>query len=530
MNISDCIKILLFSVFLASFDCAFAKSQNPTALQDCQNLINKGDQAKEVGNYTKALEFYSQAEILAENGQWQQELFDIKNNIGVMYANLSNYGEAMGYYQQALEIARRDPKDNLVIVLNNIANSYSYRKDYQNALKYFKTAYANLKGEKLFDHIKTFLAINIGDTYNKLGSYKEARKYLLEVEKLPMSKKVEQVWRVNYAETFVIEGKLDKAEEMMLKLLEEVGNDKDNDSYVFIVELLSKIYIKKNNPGKAIIYAKMGLNHTYKLKGRIDLYDQLSKLYYQNGQFQMAAQFKDSVIATKDSVSALISKELFETNKIKLKIQKYQNEIKISKEKQSAERNIFIVIIGFSLLLFFFIYRILKNRIFKQKQEKIISENQQKIVALELEGLKNNIAEKNRKLSAKALYLSGRNELIEEVINSLSEIREVSQNKEVSNYMKSLRNYLKTDAEWDDFIAYFEKVNPAFLATLKTKHPQLNPADIRFICYIYMNLDLKEISSIFSITLEAGKKRKQRIAKKIEIEADDLHAYILKLT
>jgi len=529
MNISDCIKLLFLSVFLASFNCISAKSQNPTALQDCQNLINKGDHAKKIGNYTKALDYYSQAEILAENGKWEQELFDIKNNIGVTYASLSNYGEAMGYYQQALEIARLNPKDNLVMVLNNIANSYSYEKDFQNALTYFKTAYKDPKVKKS-DFSRTYLAINIADTYNKLHNFSEARKYLLQVEKLPKSKKVDEVWRVNYAETFFIEGKINIAEEMMLKLLKEIGDDKDNDSYVFIVELLSKIYVKKNNPAKAIVYAKMGLKHTYKMKGRIDLYNQLSKLYYQNGQYMMAAHYKDSVIATKDSISTLINKELFETNKIKLKIQKYQNEIKINKEKQIAERNIFIIIIVFSLLLFFFIYRILKNRIIKQKQEQIISEKQQKIVALELEGLKNNIAEKNRKLSAKALYLSGRNELIEEVINSLSQTKEVAQNKEVSNYMKSLRNYIKTDSEWDDFISYFGKVNPAFLSTLKTKHPHLNPADIRFICYIYMNLDLKEISTIFNITLEAGKKRKQRIAKKIEIDADELHAYILKLT
>lgn len=529
MNIFRFLKSILFLIFMANFHCAYAENTASKAKQECQSLIDKGNQAKEIGNYTKALEYYSEAEILAENGQWKQELFDIKNNIGVMYANLSNYWEARGYYQQALEIARLDPKDNLVMVLNNIANSYSYEKDYKNALKYFKSAY-NIPKEANSDFSKTYLAINIADTYNRLGNFIEARKYLLHVKEFEKPKKVEEVWSVNYAETFFIEGKIDEAEKMMLTLLEEMGDKKDNDSYIFIAELLSKIYEKKNNPEKAIIYAKLGLKQTYKMKGRISLYDQLSRLYYQTGQYSLASQYKDSVIITKDSIASLINKELFETNKIKLKIQKYQNELKISREKQTAERNIFIIIIVFSLLLFFFIYRILKNRIIKQKQEKIISEKQQKIVTLELNSLKNNIAEKNRKLSAKALYLSGRNELIEEVINSLSEIKEVSQNKEISNYMKSLRNYLKTDSEWDDFISYFEKVNPAFLSTLKTRHPQLNPADIRFICYLFMNLDLKEISSIFSITLEAGKKRKQRIAKKIDVDAENLHAYILKLS
>ena len=523
------IKILLLTFLVATSTIAIAQSTISASLKQCRDLIDKGNLEKKTGDYTKALEYYSEAEILAENEQWQQELFDIKNNMGVVYVSLSNYGEARGYYEQALQIARKDPKDNLVMVLNNIANTYSYEKDYRNALKYFIDAYNDPKANNS-DNASTFLAINISDNYNKLGDYKEARKYLLKVDKFKKTGKVAEFWRLNYAETFYIEGNYDEAEKMMLQLLKDNGNEKDGDGYVYSTELLSKIYAKKNDPAKAIFYAKKGLQHTHKMKGKIDLYDRLSTLYFQQKDYGLAAQYKDSVIATKDSIASLVNKELFETNSIKLKIQRYQNELKINKEKQSAERTLFILAIVFSIILFFFIYRVLKNRISKQKQEKIITQNQRKIIELELDHLKNNIAEKNRKLSAKALYLSGRNELIEEVINSVSQIKEISQNQEVSNYIKSLRDYLKADAEWDDFITYFEKVNPAFLSSLKTKHPQLNPADIRFICYLYMNLDLKEISNIFSITVEAGKKRKQRIAKKLEVDADDLHNYILKLT
>jgi len=529
MRINQHIKTLLLTLLLAAFNIAAAQNNTATTLQLCRNLIEKGNKAKNTGNYTKALEYYSEAEILAENDQWQQELFDIKNNIGVVYVSLSNYGEARGYYQQALEIARKDPKDNLVMVLNNIANTYSYEKDYRNAIRYFKDAYNDPKANNS-NNSNTFLAINISDNYNKLGNYKEARNYLLKVQKFKKSGKVAQFWRLNYAETFYIEGNYNEAERMLLDLLKDTANEKDDDAYVYIAELLSKIYIKKNDSARAIFYAKKGLQHTYKMKGRIDLYDTLSTLYFNQKEYVIASKYKDSVIATKDSIASLVNKELFETNRIKLKIQRYQNELKINKEKQRAERTIFIIAIIFSVVLFFFIYRVLKNRILKQKQEKIITQNQQKIIELELDYLKNNIAEKNRKLSAKTLYLSGRNELIEEVINSVSQIKEISQNQEVSNYIKSLKDYLKTDAEWDDFITYFEKVNPAFLSTLKDKHPQLNPADIRFICYLYMNLDLKEISNIFSITVEAGKKRKQRIAKKLEVDADELHNYILKLT
>ena len=119
--------------------------------------------------------------------------------------------------------------------------------------------------------------------------------------------------------------------------------------------------------------------------------------------------------------------------------------------------------------------------------------------------------------------------LIEEIIDSLDKIPAIKLNNNAVSHIKSLKEHLKTDDDWDDFITHFEQVNPEFLKALQDKHPQLTADDVRFICYMYMNLDAKEISSIFNITVEASKKRKQRIAKKMEIEAEAMHEYILKI-
>lgn len=167
----------------------------------------------------------------------------------------------------------------------------------------------------------------------------------------------------------------------------------------------------------------------------------------------------------------------------------------------------------------------------KQRQERKLTESKQVITDLELDSLKNNIAEKNRKLSAKALYLSGRNELIEEVMNALANIPEVTSNKKIVEYMKTLKSYLRSDTEWDEFIAYFEQANPNFLKTLSSKHPQLNSADIRFICYVIMNLDIREISTIFNITINAATKRKRRIKEKMGIDKENsLYEYLTILS
>lgn len=528
MNISAFFKTILVTLtfLLAEPQLLVAQNEGVDVRAKCIKLIEKGKEEIRQQNYTVALESLTNAEILAEKQNLKEEFYNIKINIGLIYAALSNYGEALGYYQEALNLAKESgEEDKLSKILTNIGLLYYGEKNYTTALEYFKKAY-DTANTKEANYTRPRIAVNISDVYNMLGQYKEAQKYLLEVKDIPASKETTQMWKINYAESLFIEGNVAQVQ----KQVEELLKDVENSCYVCVAELLSKIYSSQNKKDLAISYLKKGLQSTSEMNNKIDLFNQLSELYFEKREYVLSKHYKDSVIVAKDSMSSLINKGLFEANKVKLKVQEYQNQLQTNQQKQDKQQFLFIAVIVFSLLLFLFIYRGLKNKIVKQRQEKIIAENREKIFTLELESLKNNIAEKNRSLSAKALYLSGRNELIEEVINSLAKIPEVSQKKEVSDYLKTLKGYLKTDEEWDDFISYFEQVNPEFLRTLTTKHPELTPADIRFLCYIFMNLETKEIGNIFNITYNAAKKRKTRIKEKMGISNEDsLYDYLLQI-
>ena len=148
---------------------------------------------------------------------------------------------------------------------------------------------------------------------------------------------------------------------------------------------------------------------------------------------------------------------------------------------------------------------------------------------LEQERLRNKIDKKNRMLSANALYQSGRNELLEKIIASLTDMSTVSNNEFIKNYISELKGHLKTDIKWQDFVDHFEKVNPGFLKKIKEEHPQLTQKDIRFLCYLYMNLSTKEICAIFNITPTAFWKRQQRLCEKMNLKKGQLYDYILNL-
>lgn len=552
-----------FFMFLIFPFCVNAKALNKEKAEECNRLLNKGVTEFNDSNYSEALENFIKAEFIAEKEQFSRYDLFAKYHIGMIYMNTTNFGDALQYFMEALAIAKEQPgafyEESAFTIVNSIALLYFTEKDYDMALEYYKPAYLNAIKKK--SNGAVLLAVNISDLYNKLGNYKEARKYLMETKKFPKSDKYELGWQINYAETLLLEGRLDEAKKIMNELL-ITANNSDEKCYGCVAALLSRVYTRLNKPESAISFAKMALENTAELHERMELYNKLSMLYFREKDFSSAFKYKDSLLMTKDSISASIKRNLFEMNKVKLKVQEYKSELISKTEKQEEQRAFFLIIILLSSTIFIFIYRALRGKIIRQTQEKIIIERNQDIVKLELEKknielekeksdhllteqeletiknigllkqeqLKNQIAEKNREISAKALYLSIRNDLIEDSIDSLNAIPEISKNQSVANHINVLKKHLKSDSGWDDFINQFEKVNPVFIKALKEKHPSLNGKDVRFISCIYMNLEIKEISNIFNVTYNAANKRKQRIKEKMGIHDDAvLYHYLLNI-
>ncbi len=519
-----CLALVLFGIHDVS-------AQKATDKGEIFEKINaEGLKALGEGNFTKALECFTRAEAYAEENGLTVPNVISKMNLGKTYSDIHCLGDALTYYLQALEIVNKTPGQQSLrlALLINIGTLYNAEGELRLGLDYNLKAYNFAKEDGSCNSCIVIGAINLSDIYTKLNDQKTARKYLEEVRHLKMNKSEYQLWRINYAETYFKDGRIADAENIVQEVLKNIEIDSDNNCYQCIVKLLAEMREGTGNIKEAIHFAVQGLKRSRSIKDTAEMYELLAGIYYKDKQYEKAFKYKDSLATARDSMSRIINNGLYATNKVKLKIQDYQNEARYNLEKRESERNLFILVIAMGIVIFYFIFRNLRARVVKQRQQSIISDNKQRIYELELDKLTNDAAEKNRKLSAKALYLSGRNELIGEVIKALDDIPEIRQ-ANVHGHIKTLRQHLKADDEWDSFITYFEQVNPDFLRLLQEKHPQLNPADIRFICYLYMNMDMKDISSVFSVTLEAARKRRQRIAKKMEVDPDDLDEYIASL-
>lgn len=525
-----------------------------------KKVIDSGFVAMDKGNYSVALEHLMRSQIVAEKNNWYPELFEIKNNVGIIYLDLGDYSEALNNYLDAYTIAinHLDRKKEMT-VLNNIAVLYSIEKNFEKGKEYYLKAYNIAKAEK--DSMKIVMySVNLARVAISTKDLESGKRYVEEAKQNlkdedPNSVATIQVGLTD-AEHLLLEGKTEKAKEILFSLYDRTKKNQHKTYHISIINHLARIFLQEGKTDKSLFYLQLGLKNVKDLDMKLNILETLSEVYTEKKDFEKALSFKNRLVAIKDSISTIQKTKLYENNKVKFEVQNYKNELQNSIEKSRTERMIFIVAICVFVVLLFLVFRIFRNRAIKQEQKKIIAEREQKIIALELEKeknenlllekhvkeienealleqetLKNEIEQKNRKLSAKALYLSGRNEMIEEIVNSLSEIPDVSQNIKLKNRIKSLKEHLKTDSEWDNFIVHFEEVNQGLLSTLKEKHPDLSSNDIRFICYVYMNLSLKEISTIFNITQEACRKRKERIFKKMEIDKDvSFYDYLSKLS
>ena len=526
------------AVLLCVSLCATASAGNTA---QCDTLIKQGIDAMWKKDHVKSLELLTRARDMAKKNRWYKQQFLAINNIGANYYTMLDYGEAINYYLESYNIAVKhlEPKFEMV-VLNNIAILFSKEKNFDKAREYFKKAYDIARENK--DWVKVGLySMNLGNVANETNKPEEARKYIQEA--IPLLKAQPEMLvlaEVALAENELLMGNARQAREKAEHIYRTTSDLNFNDIGLSVTMVIIKAYIKEQNYKAAVSTAAKVLRENPNPEAKRSIYELLSEAYYKSKDYAKALAYKDSVIVTDRELNEIKNSLAFDKAKVQFEIQDYKNQIARNDEKRAAERRLYLYSALGIVAVLVIIILILRNISVRHKQRKLIAERNQQMTALELEKekndhllleqqireretkllleqerLKNEIEVRNRKLSAKALYLSGRNQLIEEILQSLSRVPELAEDKTLANHIKTLKSHLKTDDEWDSFITHFEEVNHGVLSRLKAIHPTLTANDMRFIAYIYMNLSTKEIASMLNITPEACRKRKERLADKL---------------
>ncbi|WP_294822877.1 tetratricopeptide repeat protein [uncultured Flavobacterium sp.] len=538
--------LLCLIVFFACLPCAAQTKQQ------CDTLSRKGQEAYNKRDYAKAMEYYAIVHSIAEKKQWLQHLFWAKNNIGVTYYSMMDYGEALNYFLDAYKIAVKDlGPENEMAVLSNMSLLYTKEKDFEKAGEFIKKAFDIASDKKDYAKMALF-GINLANNANYREKPVEAQAILTEVAGYNKDAGLKSLAEMLWAESELLLGNTAVARHRAQKLYDAAPDRDFNDIGTSLQLIIARSYNTEGSLDKAREVAQQMLSEKPNVETQRTVYELLIDIYSKKKQFEMVSQYKDSVFKAEKEVNELRNGRIYENNKVKFEIESYKNEIGSKEEKLQNERKLFYALAGIVVAAFIIAGMYLRNRSLKYWQQKILAEQTQKITALELdkqisgkvmleqqikekeaqalleeERLRNEIESRNRELSSKELYISGRNQLIEDIIKSLSENPRLVKDPTVLNHIRSLKSHIAANNDWENFVTHFEQVNNGMLQRLKELHPSLTVNDIRFIAYVYMNLSIKEISAIFNITPLACAKRKERVIAKLGISKDvSLYSYI----
>lgn len=199
-----------------------------------------------------------------------------------------------------------------------------------------------------------------------------------------------------------------------------------------------------------------------------------------------------------------------------------------------------LAIAGYVLLLFLLViitHGIYKNY-YKKIHFKIIEENQrqyelikihneQEMVKLRNEKLKDEIEAKNRELAISTMSIIKRNEFLRSIRKELKKNTTLAENHSV---YKLIEKNLNSSRDWNLFRDAFNNADKDFLRRAKELHPSLTHNDLKFCAYLRLNLSSKEIAPLLNISIKSVEVRRYRLRKKMDLAHEvNLTDYILSI-
>jgi adenylate cyclase len=154
-----------------------AEEKNLPDETNAKALGTIGSVYQSLSDYPQALTYYQKALAINEKIGSKNGIARNRGNIGSVYRNLSDYPQALTYYQKALAIYEEEgSKDGIAINLGNIGNVYHNLSDYPRALTYYHKSLAISEEIGSKNGIARNLG-NIGLVYVNLSDYPQALIY-----------------------------------------------------------------------------------------------------------------------------------------------------------------------------------------------------------------------------------------------------------------------------------------------------------------------------------------------------------------
>jgi len=195
--------------------------------------------------------------------------------------------------------------------------------------------------------------------------------------------------------------------------------------------------------------------------------------------------------------------------------------------------NYFLV---FAILFFFFnrsyekYYREKEEkmiRINKNKMELVEFERKQALMAVENTKLQTDIESKNRELAVSTMSMIKKNQFLSKI---KSDLKKTDSSDKIYSVVKMIDRNLNNKDDWKFFEEAFNNADKDFLKKVKSTHPSLTNNDLRLCAYLRLNLSSKDIAPLLNISLSSVEIKRYRLRKKMKLShGEGLTEHLLSL-
>jgi len=404
--------------------------------------------------------------------------------IGNIHRSMENYATSQEWIFKALDIYTKEG-----------AKEYKAQADYTIGINYMRMDSLSLSEPYLTKSVDFFREINnqrgltiavlgLGKCKRLLGEPNDALPYYQEA--LDMSNQTGDM-------------------QSQMEALSQLGT----------IHFLNKKFAKAiKNKEESLAISRQINNRAYE----INVMDELAGYYGAYGQFENAFRIKEEYTVLSDSIQKEDNLAAISELEIRYQTEKKEQEIVLLEEK--AKRNSLekkgmiggiIGLLGlFGALFYAMRQRMTKNKLTKAKVDQELAFN---IKELDL---------KKQELTAYALQLAHKNEVLEGIKSNVNEIKVGNDsNRDLQKIVNTIDINQNDDESWEGFRSRFLAVHKDFEVDVKNKFPKVTVNELRLMALLKMQLTSKEIANILNISAEGIKKARYRLRKKLGLESSD---------
>ena len=432
--------------------------------------------------YDKALENGLAAwEIFNEIGEPRDKAY-ILSTLGWLYYDIQNADLALNYHQKVLDIyLELGDQENISMGYNSLGLVYSMKEDYAKALSYYLQSLKIAENNNLINRAAAAHS-NLGMTYSSLKSYNLALEHLQSALKLREESssvlQTAEVWN-QLGKTYIGTGQFDKAETSLLK---------------------AKAFIEQSTS-------------TASQEKLMDNYEYYAELFAAKGEYEKAYEaYREynvlrNIVLSDDKTNRLSEMRLlYETEKKESEIKLLENQKKIDQLIRNGS------IVGFLLVVIigYLTYSRLKS---KNREGKLAQER-----------LQDKLDFKNNELTTFALHIAKRNEILNNLIDSLSKIQtdaNAGTATEIKKLMQKIEHSQYANQELEEFHFNVENEYKDFFYNLNKKFPELTKNEKRLSSQLRLKLSNKDIAALNNISVKSVEMARYRLRKKFGLDTKD---------